>query len=107
MVDTCVCFMPETRSCLDKKGTLRSSSDHAKSLRPEHNPNHGHNLQALEMKPAASQAQGGKQQARWVLMVKVSITILGGSWYLLTSYSCTYNCTYNHIRALKGLMNVP
>ena len=27
--------------------------------------------------------------------------LLGGSWYLLSNY----NCTYNHIRALKGLMS--
>ena len=31
--------------------------------------------------------------------------ILGGSWYLETNYTCTYNCTYNHIRALKGLIS--
>ena len=28
--------------------------------------------------------------------------LLGGSWYLLTNYNCTYSCTYNHIRALQG-----
>ena len=35
----------------------------------------------------------------------VPSTVLGGSWYLLTNYDCTYNCTYNHIRALKGLIS--
>ena len=30
---------------------------------------------------------------------------LGGSWYLLTSYNCTYHCTYDHMRTLKGLIS--
>ena len=34
---------------------------------------------------------------------KNAIRVLGGSWYLLTKYSCTCNCTYNHVKALKGL----
>ena len=29
--------------------------------------------------------------------------LLGGSWYFVTTFNCTYICTYNHIRALKGL----
>ena len=28
--------------------------------------------------------------------------LLGGSWYLLANFNCTYNCAYNHIRALNG-----
>ena len=31
--------------------------------------------------------------------------LLGGSWYLLTNYQCTYDCTYNHIRAFKRLIS--
>ena len=31
--------------------------------------------------------------------------VLGGSWYLVTNYNCTYNPNYNSIRALKGLIS--
>ena len=31
--------------------------------------------------------------------------VLGGSWYLVTNYDCTYNPNYNSIRALKGLLS--
>ena len=35
----------------------------------------------------------------------LDINLLGGSWYLLTNYNCTYECTYDPIRALKGLIS--
>ena len=31
--------------------------------------------------------------------------LLGGSWYLVTSYNGTYNPNYNYIGALKGLIS--
>ena len=33
------------------------------------------------------------------------VSLLGGSWYLVTNYICTYNPNYNYIRALKGLIS--
>ena len=38
----------------------------------------------------------------WVGSCFVAV-ILGGSWYFVATYNCTYHCTHSHLRALKGL----
>ena len=53
-------------------------------------------MQVLGLKLAASKLRQKKPHP---------LTPLGGSWYLLTNFNCTYNCTYEHIRALKGLLS--